>query len=227
MFNEVAPKYDAANSWLSMQIHHLWRQQVIKYTQVNRGDHVLDCATGTGDLAIEFKKVVGPEGRVLGTDFCEGMLAYAPRKAQDKGLDIDFQVADVTALPYLNHQFDIASISFGIRNVENPVLALSEMARVTKPGGRVAVLEFGQVTAPIFGSLYNLYSRHILPLLGGWITGKPEAYRYLQESASRFPCREEFVQLMESTGRLENVRFWSLTGGIAYIYIGRVRSFDN
>lgn len=223
MFSRVASNYDKANSVLSMGIHHLWRKKLVKFSGAKVGQSVLDCATGTGDLAIEFKKNVGPNGKVIGTDFCPEMLIPAPAKAKNLGLDIEFRQADVTQLSYADASFDITSISFGIRNVGDPAKGLSEMARVTKPGGVVMVLEFGQVHWPIFGQIYNFYSENILPKIGGLVTGQKEAYEYLQKSSAAFPCREDFLQLMKSTGRFEKCEYISLTGGIAYIYKGTVK----
>lgn len=223
MFSQVAAHYDRGNDVLSMGVHHLWRKKLVKLSGARPGQAVLDCATGTGDLAIEFKKAVGDEGSVLGTDFCAEMLIPAPAKAAAKGLSIRFEQADVTQLQYPDQSFDISSISFGIRNVGDPVKGLSEMARVTKSGGRVMVLEFGQVKIPVFGPLYNFYSEKILPKLGGLVTGQGEAYEYLQKSSAAFPCREEFLDLMRATGKFATVSYTSLTGGIAYIYTGIIK----
>ncbi|MFN7729396.1 MAG: bifunctional demethylmenaquinone methyltransferase/2-methoxy-6-polyprenyl-1,4-benzoquinol methylase UbiE [Bdellovibrio sp.] len=220
MFAKVASRYDSANQVLSFGVHHLWRKKLVKLSRAQIGEAVLDCATGTGDLAIEFKKTVGPSGSVIGTDFCAEMLTPAPGKSEKRGLDIRFEQADVTALPYQDQSFDVVSISFGIRNVENPLRGLSEMARVLKPGGRLVVLEFGKANLPVFSQFYNFYSERILPKIGGLVTGQKEAYEYLQKSSAAFPCREEFLSLMDKTGQLKNMRYWSLTGGIAYIYLG-------
>jgi len=222
MFSKVAANYDKGNDILSMGVHHLWRKKLVKLSGAHAGQSVLDCATGTGDLAIEFKKAVGPQGTVIGTDFCPEMLVPAPAKAAAKGLEIRFEQADVTQLNYPDKSFDISSISFGIRNVGNPVKGLQEMARVTKSGGRVMVLEFGQVQIPVFGPLYNFYSEKILPKLGGLVTGQGEAYEYLQKSSAAFPCREEFLNLMRETGSFRDMSYTSLTGGVAYIYVGIV-----
>ncbi|WP_415064191.1 bifunctional demethylmenaquinone methyltransferase/2-methoxy-6-polyprenyl-1,4-benzoquinol methylase UbiE [Bdellovibrio sp.] len=222
MFSKVAANYDKGNNVLSMGIHHLWRKKLVKYSGAKLGHKVLDCATGTGDLAIEFKKTVGSSGDVIGTDFCAEMLIPAPGKAQERGLDIKFEQADVTQLQYADNSFDICSISFGIRNVGDPVKALKEMARVTKPGGTVMVLEFGQVNIPVFGTLYNFYSQNILPKIGGLVTGQKEAYEYLQKSSAAFPCREEFLGLMKDSGAYAHCEYTALTGGIAYIYKGTV-----
>lgn len=222
MFSKVAANYDKGNNVLSMGIHHLWRKKLVKYSGAKSGDRVLDCATGTGDLAIEFKKTVG-SGAVTGTDFCAEMLIPAPGKAKERGLDITFEQADVTQLQYADNSFDITSISFGIRNVGDPVKALKEMARVTRPGGKVMVLEFGQVNVPVFGALYNFYSQNILPKIGGLVTGQKDAYEYLQKSSAAFPCRDGFIDLMKESGAYSEMEYISLTGGIAYIYKGTVK----
>ncbi|MEC9283149.1 MAG: bifunctional demethylmenaquinone methyltransferase/2-methoxy-6-polyprenyl-1,4-benzoquinol methylase UbiE [Bdellovibrionota bacterium] len=217
MFSKVAGKYDLANSVLSMGIHHIWRKQIVSWSEASSGMSVLDCATGTGDLAIEFKKAVGT-GNVVGTDFCAEMLEPAPAKAAAKKMDISFQQADVTALPYENEQFDISSISFGIRNVGNPIQGLKELARVVKPGGKVMVLEFGQPKNKAFAGVYNFYSQNILPKIGGLITGEQGAYKYLQDSSAEFPCADDFLTWAESTGEFSRVEYRSLSGGIAYMY---------
>lgn len=223
MFSKVAAKYDQTNSVLSLGIHHLWKNKLVRLSGAKPGQHVLDCATGTGDLAIAFKKKVGSEGRVVGTDFCAEMLIPAPDKAKKLNLDIEFQQADVMNLPYADKLFDISSISFGIRNVSNPVKGLSEMARVTKSGGYVAVLEFGQMDLPLLGSLYKIYSEKILPQIGGWITRQKDAYEYLQKSSAQFPHRENFESLMKETGAFSETRYVPVSGGIAYIYLGKVK----
>ncbi len=224
MFGSIASQYDRANSVLSLGVHHLWRSQLVKWSGAREGDSVLDCATGTGDLAIAFKKVVGQSGAVIGTDFCAEMLVPAPEKARNQGMDIQFKQADVTQLPYNDNSFDISSISFGIRNVENRHRGLSELARVTKPGGLVMILEFGSIDWPIIGPAYNFYAEKVLPKIGGWVTGNPTAYEYLQKSSALFPCREEFLRLMESTQAFEDTQYRSLSMGIAFMYKGRKNS---
>lgn len=223
MFSKVAAKYDTANSVLSVGIHHLWRKKVIGLSDAKAGMKVLDCATGTGDLAIAFKKAVGPTGTVIGTDFCVEMMETAPAKAQADQLEIQFEFADVTKLQYEDQRFDITSISFGIRNVHDPVLALKEMARVTKPGGKVMILEFGKMDMPIISPIYNYYAENILPKLGGIVSGQKEAYEYLQKSSAAFPSKENFLKLMRNTSCFSEVSFTTVSFGIAYIYIGQVK----
>lgn len=223
MFSKVAAKYDRANSVLSIGIHHLWRKKVVELSSVQPGMKVLDCATGTGDLAIEFKKAVGTTGEVIGTDFCQEMLDPAPAKAKLDNLDILFELADVTKLQYADKKFDVSSISFGIRNVNDPVKALTELARVVKPGGKVMILEFGQMDIPLISGLYNFYSEKILPKIGGLVTGQTDAYEYLQKSSAAFPCKEQFLELMKSSGVFSEMSYTPVSFGIAYIYQGTVK----
>ena len=223
LFGSVAGRYDLANTILSFGIHHLWRRRMARWSEAPPGGSLLDCATGTGDVVFTFRKILGPEGTAVGADFCRPMLEVARLKAEKKGFRVSFLQADALRLPFRDSVFDLATIAFGIRNVADPAAGLAEMARVVRPGGTVLVLEFGQVRVPGFRRIYTLFSRHVLPRLGGWITGKKEAYRYLQESSARFPCGGDFLALMEATGRLEDLRSLPLTGGIAWLYRGRVR----
>jgi demethylmenaquinone methyltransferase/2-methoxy-6-polyprenyl-1,4-benzoquinol methylase len=216
MFAQISARYDRANTILSAGVHHAWRKKAVRWSGVREGDRVLDCATGTGDLAIAFRRVVGDRGQVIGTDFVPEMLELARGKSRD----ITFEVADVTRLPYEDHAFDVASISFGIRNVNDPAAGISELARVVRPGGRVVVLEFGQPQGKIFGSLYDFYTRRILPRIGGAVTGERDAYEYLQRSAGRFPCGDAFLDLMRRSAKFTSVEFVPLTFGIAYLYKG-------
>jgi len=219
MFASIARRYDAANEILSLGIHKGWRRAAVAISGASRGQRVLDCATGTGDLALEFKRAVGPSGEVIGTDFCAEMLQSAPRKAARAGLDVQFAVADALALPYPEARFDVASIAFGIRNVDDPLRCLREMARVVKPGGSVIVLEFGQPRGA-FGAVFRAYSRGVMPLVGGLLTGNRAAYEYLPRTAAAFPAGERFLALMREAGMFSRVEGHPLTFGTAYVYRG-------
>ncbi len=221
MFAEIAPTYDRTNSVLSFGVHHRWRKRAVRESGASPGQAVLDCATGTGDLAIAFKRAVGG-GDVVGTDFCAEMLAPAPDKAKARGLDITFEVADALDLPYDDDRFDIASISFGIRNVDDPVRCLAEMARVVRPGGRVIVLEFGQPRG-LFGAMFRFYSNTVMPFVGGLISGNRAAYRYLPETSAAFPAGDRFEALMEQAGVFAERRAIPLTFGVTWLYVGVVR----
>jgi demethylmenaquinone methyltransferase/2-methoxy-6-polyprenyl-1,4-benzoquinol methylase len=220
MFTQIAPKYDATNDVLSMGIHRLWRRDAVRLSAVKPGDAVLDCATGTGDLALAFKRAVGP-GEVIGTDFNADMLSFAPKKAKDAGLDVKFEVADAMKLPYEDKRFTVASISFGIRNVDDPKVCVGELARVVKPGGRVVVLEFGQPKG-LFGVLFRFYAKHIMPLLGQLLTGSRAAYEYLPRTMAAFPAGARFTTMMNETGRYSKAEAHPLLWGLAYVYVGTV-----
>ena len=221
MFSRVARRYDLANDLLSMGIHRLWRKNLVDNSEVQIGEKVLDCATGTGDLAIEFKKAVGNSGQVIGIDFCKEMLDFAPQKAFDKGLDVHFRLADVKDLPFEDGTFDHVSIAFGIRNVDDPHAAMCEMIRVLKPGGRIHILEFGQPKVPVFSNVYRFFSEKVIPQLGGIATGQKEAYNYLQTSSAQFPCGENFITWMNKVELLRLPIFRPLSGGICYLYSAR------
>ncbi|HVR41314.1 MAG TPA: class I SAM-dependent methyltransferase [Thermoanaerobaculia bacterium] len=215
MFASIAGGYDRANTILSAGVHHLWRRKAVRRSGAKPGDRVLDCATGTGDLAIAFRKA-GAE--VIGTDFVPEMLALAITKAPE----IHFEVADVTALPYESATFDVASIAFGIRNVGDPRKGIAELARVVKPGGRVIVLEFGQPRSRVFRAAYDAYRKRVLPRVGGVVTGKRDAYEYLESSSARFPSGDEFVAMMRDAAKFSSIDYVPLTFGIAYLYRGIV-----
>ncbi|MCL2625450.1 MAG: bifunctional demethylmenaquinone methyltransferase/2-methoxy-6-polyprenyl-1,4-benzoquinol methylase UbiE [Cystobacterineae bacterium] len=221
MFSQIAPRYDLANDVLSLGTHRRWRKKAVKLARAAPGDKVLDCATGTGDLALAFKRAVGPQGEVTGTDFCADMLNLAPAKAEKAGLDVRFEVADATALPYADASFDIVSISFGIRNVDNPQRCLLEMARVLKHGGRALIVEFGQPRG-LFGGLFRLYSKLVIPFVGKCLTGNRSAYEYLPKTSAAFPSGNAFLNLMEETAAFHKTQAHPLSLGIAYAYVGEV-----
>jgi len=222
MFASIARRYDHGNQVLSMGLHHRWRKSAVRLSGATPGNRVLDCATGTGDLAFEFQRAVGEKGSVIGIDFCAEMIEIAREKASREGLGTRFEEADALRLPYADRSFDVASIAFGIRNVDDPARGLEEMARVVRPGGSVAVLEFGQPGGPLFGPLYRFYSASVLPRVGGWLTGERRAYEYLHRTSSAFPSGTAFLEMMKGTGRFSHVSGRGLTGGIAYVYVGTV-----
>ncbi len=223
LFGSIAHGYDKANGLMTFGMVYGWRQQLVRWSGAKPGDQILDCATGTGDLAFDFKKVVGSSGRVIGTDFCQEMLDQAPQKAKEQKLEVEFQWADAMKLPFADNSFDVVSISYGIRNVSDPVVALKEMARVCKPGGRVMILETGDHQLPLIQGAFDFYFKRIVPKIGGWVTGKPSAYEYLNRSSKSFPSRDKFLALMKEADTFSSTEFKSLMGGASFIYKGFVK----
>ena len=221
MFAKIAKTYDTTNSVLSLGIHHLWRRKLLKLSETKKFDAILDCATGTGDVAIAFYKKNGNEGRIVGTDFCAPMLDLAREKTKKKYPEIEWQIEDAQNLSFEDNTFDVATISFGIRNVDSVEDCLKSMARVVKPGGKVMVLEFGQPHWPM-KPFFHLYSRYILPVVGGLISGDMKAYKYLNTSSAEFPMGKQFIEIMEKTQSFSETQYHSLTSGVCYIYIGIV-----
>jgi demethylmenaquinone methyltransferase / 2-methoxy-6-polyprenyl-1,4-benzoquinol methylase len=222
MFASIAGRYDLANDVLSLGIHRLWQRELIRRAGLSPAMHVLDCATGTGALALALKRCVTDQGEVRGIDFCEPMLDIARRRAQRAHLNITFEFADLLDLPYADGTFDAATVAFGIRNVIPPVKGLASMARVVKPGGRVLVLEFGMPINKTWRSIYGAYSRYFIPRVGGLLTGNRSAYAYLHSTSTTFPCGDAFLRLLRQAGRFSRLEAVPLSGGIAYLYCGVV-----
>ena len=221
MFAEVAPGYDRANRTLSLGIDRRWRRKTVATVAVVPGERGLDVCSGTGDLAFALHSA---GALVTGVDFCAPMLQRAtvkPAETANVPRPV-FGCADAMALPFAAATFDFATVAFGIRNVAEPRVALREMARVVRPGGRVVVLEFTWPRVPVLAGAYRFYFRRVLPWLGGLVNGqKTDAYRYLHDSVMAFPEREAFLDVMRASG-LQSPRFQLLTGGIAAIYRGEV-----
>jgi demethylmenaquinone methyltransferase/2-methoxy-6-polyprenyl-1,4-benzoquinol methylase len=223
LFNSISTNYDRANHVITLGLLTSWRKKLIRLSGVKPGDSILDCATGTGDFAIEFKKIAGASGTVIGSDFSEGMLELAPKKAKKQKLDIQFDLGDVMKLPYKDNKFNITSIGYGIRNVLDPQLGLNEMARVTKPKGFVMVLETGENLNPVMRPFIKMYFNYVVPTLGALANSNKGAYQYLNQSSGKFPCGEEFIQLMDSTNQFSNIQCYPLMGGASYIYKAQVK----
>jgi len=227
MFHSIATRYDFTNDVLSFGMHRLWRRRAISVAGISPGQTVLDICAGTGDLAFQASSVVGKEGCVLGVDFVHSMLSLARNKNLIREMSgkasVPFIQGDAMQLPLRDNTFDAVTVSFGIRNVDDPLHALKEMKRVTKAGGCVLVLEFGQPYLPVFKSFYAFYGKYIMPRIGGLLTGNRGAYEYLPETADAFIAGDEFTQLMDDAG-LEEARSYPLLFGLAYIYHGSKRS---
>lgn len=216
MFASIADRYDLANDVLSMGVHRLWRKKAVKLAGLSSSDLALDLCCGTGDFAFELAKTTK---EVVAVDFVGEMLDLARIKQNKNGLDnIEFIQGDACDIPLEDARFSAVTIGFGIRNVPSVEKCLLEIKRVLKPGGKAVILEFGQSRVPIFSSLYNLYSKYLMPIIGGLLTGNKEAYVYLPETSAAFPDREKFLELMNEAG-FKNSRYKSLFLGISYIYI--------
>ncbi|MDT8439520.1 MAG: bifunctional demethylmenaquinone methyltransferase/2-methoxy-6-polyprenyl-1,4-benzoquinol methylase UbiE [Wenzhouxiangellaceae bacterium] len=218
MFSRIAGRYDRANRWMSFGSDQWVRKKAVKLSQARSGESVLDCAAGTGDLTLLFQRAVGDGARVVGTDFNADMLALAAPKSERLGVAIDWQVQDAQNLAFDDESFDIVSIAYGIRNVDDPVRALSEMRRVLKPGGRLVVLEFGQPSAWARPG-YLFFNRFIIPLIGSLAGGDRDAYRYLQRTSDAFPHGPAFVKMLEQAGEWQSIESNPMIFGVNYIYV--------
>lgn len=222
MFDGIAPKYDLLNHLLSLNIDKAWRKRVVKTVPATTGP-ILDMCTGTGDLALEYYKATGGKVSIIGADFAGRMLELAVKKTVKRHADnvIQFVQADAQHLPFPSDTFEVVTVSFGLRNVTDPIQGLAEMTRVCKPGGHVAVLEFSRPRHWFLGRMYRGYFRYLLPLVGQLFSKSDEnAYTYLPESVMKFPDGEELAERMRESG-LTDVKFTPLTFGIATLYVGR------
>ncbi|MBV9851050.1 MAG: bifunctional demethylmenaquinone methyltransferase/2-methoxy-6-polyprenyl-1,4-benzoquinol methylase UbiE [Armatimonadetes bacterium] len=217
MFDAIAPRYDLLNSLLSAGIHRGWRRFATRCAALQPGDSVLDVCTGTGDWAAELRKTVGPRGRVVGVDFSLPMLRHGDRRFRAAG--VGRAQGDAAWLPFASDTFDAATVAFGIRNVAEMGTALAEMARVVRPGGRVVCLEFAEPHPGLFKGLYVLYSRWVMPAVGGAISGRREAYAYLPASVARFASRARLAETLQDVG-LADVRWVDLTFGMVCVHVG-------
>jgi demethylmenaquinone methyltransferase/2-methoxy-6-polyprenyl-1,4-benzoquinol methylase len=218
MFDRIASFYDVMNSVMTAGLHHRWRARAADLARVGPGGRVLDVATGTGDLAVELRRRVGPEGEVVGTDFSEEMLARARQKAAAGGLDIAFEWGNALELPYATDRFDAATAGFGARNFSDLDRGLAEMTRVVRPGGRVVVLEITTPTKPPLSTFYRLWFDTVVPIIGR-LTGEEEAYTYLPSSVKRFPGPHELAATMDRAG-LADIGYVLTAGGIIAIHAG-------
>ncbi|MCB0324790.1 MAG: bifunctional demethylmenaquinone methyltransferase/2-methoxy-6-polyprenyl-1,4-benzoquinol methylase UbiE [Bdellovibrionales bacterium] len=222
MFDSIAGRYDCANDLLSFGIHRLWRRAAIRRAGISTGQTVVDLCSGTGDLAFAAARAVGPGGTVIGIDFVHRMLVLADRKRNASSFTrgVYFCQGDALQLPVPSNFADVVTVSFGIRNVDDPVAGVREMLRVVRPGGTIMVLEFGQPQAFGFGQAYHLYSRYVMPIVGKIVTGNRHAYEYLPETSRRFPAGDAFVSLCRDAGCI-HVQDIPLLSGVAHIYLGR------
>jgi demethylmenaquinone methyltransferase/2-methoxy-6-polyprenyl-1,4-benzoquinol methylase len=217
MFDAIAGRYDFLNHTLSAGLDRRWRRRAIRELALTGRERVVDICTGTGDLAVE----AAPHAReVIGLDFAGAMLRLGQAKVRRLGLGtpIRFARADAMQLPLADASADAATIAFGIRNVATPLAACREIARILRPGGRLAILEFAMPTTPVFGPLYQWYFRHVLPNIGRLVSRHADAYAYLPASVGEFATPREFVDGLRSAG-FGTVRAVPLTFGVVYLYV--------
>ena len=218
VFQSVAPSYDVMNDLMSLGLHRVWKRFALEMSGVREGSRVLDVASGSGDLAAAFAKRVGASGEVWMTDINAAMLAVGRDKLIDQGVFAPLALCDAEKLPFPANSFDCVSVAFGLRNMTHKESALAEMTRVTKPGGRVIVLEFSRPWKPL-SRAYDAYSFTILPALGKYVAKDEAAYRYLAESIRMHPDQETLKSMMEKAG-LESVDYFNLAGGIVALHRG-------
>lgn len=218
VFDSVAPKYDLMNDLMSMGLHRAWKAYTVMVANLHEGHRVLDIAGGTGDLAMAFAKKVGGTGQVVHTDINEAMLRTGRDRLLNAGVALPTLVCDAEKLPFGDNYFDVVSVAFGLRNMTHKDLALAEMNRILKPGGRLLVLEFSKVAAPL-EKVYDWYSFKVLPRLGKLVAGDDSSYRYLAESIRMHPGQAELKALMHKGG-FGHVDYHNLTGGVVALHVG-------
>jgi demethylmenaquinone methyltransferase/2-methoxy-6-polyprenyl-1,4-benzoquinol methylase len=222
MFGNIAPSYDLLNHLLSLNIDRYWRWRTTRLVPPRGDAPILDLCTGTGDLALAYDRAARGRVPIVGADFCHEMLVRAVAKTRRRtaGQRIRYIEADAQQLPFPDDHFQITTVAFGLRNITDTDRGLAEMVRVTRPGGRVAILEFSQPRHWLFGRLYQFYVRRILPLVGQAISrSKESAYRYLPASVQEFPDGEALAERLRGHG-LCDVRWHPFTFGIATLYVG-------
>jgi demethylmenaquinone methyltransferase/2-methoxy-6-polyprenyl-1,4-benzoquinol methylase len=222
MFGEIAGRYDLLNHLLSLNVDRYWRWRTVRSVRPQGEEPILDLCTGTGDLALAYYRAGGGQVSVIGADFCHEMLALGDRKRLRAGINgrLAFVGADAQRLPFPDDHFQIVCVAFGLRNVANTDRGLKEMARVCRPGGRVAVLEFSMPRWQPCRAVYGWYFRRVLPKIGQWLArNRDSAYEYLPQSVGEFPQGDALAEKMRDAG-LHDVGWQSLTLGIATLYVG-------
>jgi demethylmenaquinone methyltransferase/2-methoxy-6-polyprenyl-1,4-benzoquinol methylase len=218
VFDSVASRYDLMNDVMSAGLHRVWKAYTIAVSGAREGQRVLDIAAGTGDLTRAFARKVGPQGCVVHTDINEAMLRTGRDRLIDEGLALPTVICDAEKLPFPSAHFDIVSVAFGLRNMTHKDMALREMCRVLKPGGKLLVLEFSRIAKPL-EKIYDWYSFSLLPKFGQLFAGDAESYRYLAESIRMHPDQRELKALMRSCG-FGHVDVHNLSAGIVALHVG-------
>ena len=218
VFNSVAQRYDLMNDLMSAGLHRIWKRFAVELCGVREGAKVLDVAGGTGDLAMQLAKRAGDEGEVWLTDINAEMLARGRDRLNDAGYSLPAMRCDAEKLPFASSYFDCVTVAFGLRNMTHKDIALDEMLRVLRPGGRLMVLEFSRVWQPL-APLYDAYSLKVLPVLGKLVSKDADSYRYLAESIRVHPSQKELASMMREAG-FERVDYFNLSAGVAAVHRG-------
>lgn len=221
IFNSVASKYDLMNDVMSLGLHRLWKQIVIQEANIRQHQHLLDVASGTGDLAKAFAKKLAGTGELVVSDINESMLSIARERITNAGFikNITYTLADAEKLPFAANHFDLITIAFGLRNVTDKLTALKSMYRVLKPGGKLLVLEFSKPTSKLINRLYDFYSFNIIPNVGGLIARDKASYQYLVESIRMHPDQDTLKSMMNDAG-FEDVTYTNFHNGIVALHKG-------
>ncbi len=222
MFDEIARSYDRANFFISLGRYKAWYRMLINMSGVQKGGKVLDCASGTGNVAIEFKRSLGDDVQVTGVDVADKMLEIARKKANNQGYHIDFHNEDILNMSFPNNSFDVATITFGIRNTISIEDTLSELARVVRKGGKVLILETGEIKG-IKRFLYNIYQKVYVNQIGRLLSGHNNAYEWLSESSNDFPSGYRFVKIMNKSLLFSSTTYKKMMFGSIFLYIGEVK----
>lgn len=218
VFESVAGKYDVMNDLMSGGLHRAWKAFAIAQSGARPGQRVLDVAGGTGDLARDLARRVGPTGQVWLTDINSAMLAHGRDRLLDRGLDLPVAQCDAEHLPFPEGMFDLVTVAFGLRNMTHKDNALKEMCRVLKPGGRLLVLEFSRVWKPLAG-VYDAYSFGLLPWMGKLVAGDEASYRYLAESIRKHPDQETLKSMLSEAG-FDRVDYFNMSAGVVALHRG-------
>ncbi|MES2415497.1 MAG: bifunctional demethylmenaquinone methyltransferase/2-methoxy-6-polyprenyl-1,4-benzoquinol methylase UbiE [Pseudomonadota bacterium] len=218
VFDSVAPKYDVMNDLMSMGLHRAWKAYTVLVANVKDGQYVLDIAGGTGDLAMAFAPKVGVNGKVVHTDINEAMLREGRNRLLDAGVSLPTLVCDAEHLPFPDAHFDLVTVAFGLRNMTHKDVALREMNRVLKPGGKLLVLEFSKVAKPLT-KIYDWYSFKVLPKIGKLVANDDSSYQYLAESIRMHPDQDELKAMMLKGG-FGHVDYHNMSGGIVALHVG-------
>ncbi len=218
VFHSVAQQYDVMNDLMSLGMHRLWKRFAVQVSGVKTGDRVLDIAGGSGDLTRLFSKAVGTQGEVVLTDINASMLEVGRNRLLDEGIVVPALQCDAEKLPFADASFDCVIVAFGLRNMTYKDLALAEMQRVLKVGGRLLVLEFSQVWKPL-QPVYDAYSFKLIPLIGKLVAKDADSYQYLAESIRMHPDQETLKQMMQSAG-FAKVEYYNLAAGVVALHKG-------